>query len=210
MIKGFVPRRIVTGHDASGESIITSDSVGPERNARGPAMFEFWQEADARTFDSTHANDNVAGPQVLAPPHNGHKFRFFCIAPAPKPLSEMTADEKTQYWGAFQEAFGSFGAAHEWTGMRVPGMHKTDTIDYIIVLRGRVTLVLDKAVTDLKPFDVVVQRGTNHGWYVQPGDEPCMMVAVLVDSKVQGGKSAEEYVRAKDGRVFAGEIPSKL
>ena len=44
----------------------------------------------------------------------------------------------------------------------------------------------------------VVQRGTNHGWYVKPGDEPCMMVAVLIDSAVGGpNKTAAEYVASK-------------
>ena len=41
-------------------------------------------------------------------------------------------------------------------------MHKTETIDYIILLKGDVTLILDEEEIDMKPFDVVVQRGTNH------------------------------------------------
>ena len=44
----------------------------------------------------------------------------------------------------------------------------------IMALLSQVTLVLDNDETDLGPFDVVVQRATNHGWYVHPGDEPCM------------------------------------
>ena len=92
----------------------------------------------------------------------------------------------------------------------MPGMHKTDTIDYIIVLQGKCTLVLDKAETEVKTFDVVVQRGTNHGWFVGPGEEPCMMVAVLIDSKVQGGKRVEEYIKSKGGKLVGGSVPSKL
>ena len=45
-----------------------------------------------------------------------------------------------------------------------PTMHKTKTIDYIILLEGDVTLLLDEDEVRLKPFDVVVQRGTNHAW----------------------------------------------
>lgn len=41
-------------------------------------------------------------------------------------------------------------------------MHKTRTIDYVVLLSGEVTLLLDKGEVDLKPFDVVVQRGTSH------------------------------------------------
>ena len=63
-------------------------------------------------------------------------------------------------------------------------MHKTETIDYIILLKGDVTLILDNEEIDLKPFDVVVQRGTNHAW-VNNGDEPALLIAVLIDSNIK-------------------------
>ena len=56
--------------------------------------------------------------------------------------------------------------------------------DYIILLKGDVTLVLDQEEVDLKPFDVVVQRGTNHAW-VNNGDEPALLIAVLIDSNIK-------------------------
>ena len=62
-------------------------------------------------------------------------------------------------------------------------MHKTETIDYIILLKGDVTLILDEEEIDMKPFDVVVQRGTNHAW-VNNGTEPALLIAVLIDSKI--------------------------
>jgi quercetin dioxygenase-like cupin family protein len=61
-------------------------------------------------------------------------------------------------------------------------MHVTRTVDYIIVLAGRVTLLLEQGEVELKPFDVVVQRGTNHGW-VNRGTEPAVMAAILIDAK---------------------------
>ena len=151
----------------------------------------------------------------------------------------MTAEDRQRVWGQTERAFSSFGAEHEWTGTRVPGMHKTDTIDYIIVLQGKVTLVLDNDETELVsagpqpsacgclfeaaaaaaltssatctqgPFDVVVQRATNHGWYVHPGDEPCMMVAVLIDSEAKGGKTVPE-LRGMLGKHRPENIPAKL
>ena len=63
-------------------------------------------------------------------------------------------------------------------------MHKTKTIDYIILLKGDVTLLLDNEEVDLKPFDVVVQRGTNHAW-VNNGNEPALFIAVLIDSDLK-------------------------
>ena len=62
-------------------------------------------------------------------------------------------------------------------------MHKTNTIDYIILLKGDVTLLLDEGEVNLKPHDVVVQRGTNHAW-VNNGEEPALLIAVLIDSEL--------------------------
>ena len=62
-------------------------------------------------------------------------------------------------------------------------MHQTETIDYIILLKGDVTLVLDEEEVHLEPFDVVVQRGTNHAW-VNNGSEPALLIAVLIDSRL--------------------------
>jgi quercetin dioxygenase-like cupin family protein len=62
-------------------------------------------------------------------------------------------------------------------------MHKTKTIDYIILLSGNVTLLLDDDEVQLQPFDVVVQRGTNHAWVVD-GTESALFIAVLIDSEI--------------------------
>ena len=63
-------------------------------------------------------------------------------------------------------------------------MHKTDTVDYIILLKGDVSLLLDKEEVKLNPFDTVVQRGTNHAW-INHGDEPALLIAVLIDSEIK-------------------------
>jgi quercetin dioxygenase-like cupin family protein len=63
-------------------------------------------------------------------------------------------------------------------------MHKTETVDYIILLKGEVTLILDEEEVALEPFDVVVQRGTNHAW-VNNGSEPALLIAVLIDSNIR-------------------------
>ena len=59
-------------------------------------------------------------------------------------------------------------------------MHKTHTVDAIILVKGRVRLLLDEDETVIGPGDVVVQRATNHAWAVE-GNEPALFVAVLVD-----------------------------
>jgi mannose-6-phosphate isomerase-like protein (cupin superfamily) len=56
-------------------------------------------------------------------------------------------------------------------------MHATDTIDYLVILSGRVTLVLEEGQADLGPGDFVVDRGVLHGWR-NPHDEPCVAAVV--------------------------------
>ena len=86
---------------------------------------------------------------------------------------------------ATAEAFKKMGAAHHQVDTtRHPAMHKTNTIDYIILLKGDVTLLLDEEEVDLKPFDVVVQRGTNHAW-VNNGTDTALFIAVLIDSDLK-------------------------
>lgn len=63
-----------------------------------------------------------------------------------------------------------------------PNFHRTDTIDYVIVIKGRLHMKLDKEETDLGPGDMVVMRGTAHSWK-NVGDETCIVAFVLMDSE---------------------------
>lgn len=61
-------------------------------------------------------------------------------------------------------------------------MHKTDTLDVVVLVRGEVDLLLDDGEAQaLKPGDVVVQRATNHAW-VNHGSETALLVAVLMNA----------------------------
>jgi quercetin dioxygenase-like cupin family protein len=70
-----------------------------------------------------------------------------------------------------------------------PRNHRTDSIDYAVVLAGEIDMELDGSVVKLKAGDVLVQRGTVHNW-VNRGTEPCTIAFVLVDAKpvAIGGK----------------------
>ena len=63
-----------------------------------------------------------------------------------------------------------------------PRNHRTDSIDYAIVMSGEVDMELDDATVDLKAGDVLVQRGTIHNW-VNRGTEPCVIAFVLIAAK---------------------------
>lgn len=56
-------------------------------------------------------------------------------------------------------------------------MHRTHSLDYLVVLQGELTLILDSDETVLRPMDSVVQRGTNHAW-ANRGSEPVYLACV--------------------------------
>ena len=172
-------RRIVTGHNDNGKSIVTID--GPPARSIGEdvgGLFELWN-TDGNQVISSDMVDRADDEIILSPPRGGTKFRYFQINPLPKGVP----DEILQEIAA--DAFEKVGAAHHRVDTtKHPAMHKTETVDYIILLKGDVTLILDEEEVDLKPFDVVVQRGTNHAW-VNNGTEPALLIAVLIDSDIK-------------------------
>ena len=172
-------RRIVTGHNKSGKSVITID--GPPARSIGEdvgGLFEIWN-TDGMSIDTTDNVDRADSEIILSPPANGTKFRYFQINPTPEDVP----------WDVLQdlaaEAFDRIGAAHHRIDTsKHPAMHKTETIDYIILLKGDVSLLLDEEEVRLQPFDTVVQRGTNHAW-VNHGNEPALLIAVLIDAELK-------------------------
>ena len=70
-----------------------------------------------------------------------------------------------------------------------PRVHRTDSIDYAVVMSGEIDMELDESVVHLKAGDVLVQRGTIHNW-VNRGSAPCVIAFVLIDAKPAevGGK----------------------
>lgn len=169
-------RRVITGHDENGKSIVVLD--GPPARSIGEdvgGLFELWN-TDGNMINTTDKIDRADSEIILSPPSNGSKFRYFQINPTPEGVPMDVMQDMAA------EAFEKIGASHHRVDTtKHPAMHKTDTIDYIILLKGDVTLILDQEEVDIKPFDVVVQRGTNHAW-VNNGSEPALLIAILIDS----------------------------
>ena len=172
-------RRIVTGHDENGKSILTLD--GPPARSIGEevgGLYELWN-TDGESVKSTDNIDRADSEILLCPPKNGTKFRYFQINPLPEGVPKEVMDQIAH------DNFSQVGAADtRFDTERHPAMHKTETIDYIILLKGDVTLLVDNDEVDLHPHDVVIQRGTNHAW-VNKGTEPALLIAVLIDSKIE-------------------------
>jgi len=174
-------RRVVTGHDAEGKSVFLMDGLAPNvkeiASMPGLALTDVWETKNAPARNDGQA-DNADRPVRLEPPRRGTILRIVEFPPDSQPRSRADA----------RAAFDAIGAAHAPDKHSSdPMMHKTATVDYIIVLKGEIHAVMDKGETLLKAGDILVQRGTNHSWSVR-GDEPCIVAAVLVDAAPLGAK----------------------
>ena len=173
-------RRIVTGHDAHGRSVVVSD--GPTPNVFGPAgepyLINFWATRRAPA-DYRDPADPAEGDIPLHPQGGGVTFRFFRVPPE-SDFSDQSEEERRARAAAYYARVGA-AEAHLPHG-RHSGFHRTESVDFIVLLEGEVTLMLDDADVPMKPFDVVVQRGTSHAW-VNYGTTAALMMAVLVDGR---------------------------
>jgi hypothetical protein len=175
MVEKF--RRVVTGHDDNGKSVFIEDgeatAVKEMESMPGLALTDLWVTNSAPASNSGNV-DAADRPVVLEPPANGTIFRI--VEFPPDSAWRDNADAK--------EAFSSIGADHATDDSTEDAMmHKTSTVDYLLVLKGEIWAILDDGVeTCVKQGDVMVQRGTNHSWSVRT-DEPCLLAAILVDAK---------------------------
>jgi len=173
--------RVVTGHDADGKAVVASNGPLPmviELNAiPGTIFHEVWSTNGAPAPVDNGADPSI-GPLMLPPPKLGTRIRFVDIPPD-------TADYLAHGAERMKDAFAQIGDVAASTVNRDsphPLMHRTESVDYGIVIEGELTLVLDDSEVLLKSGSVVVQRGTNHAW-ANRSDKLCRMLFVLVDGQ---------------------------
>ncbi len=169
-------RRVITGHDENGKSVFIIDgdatAVKEMESMPGLALTDIWQTGGAPASNAGNA-DAADRPVVLEPPANGTIFR----------VVEFPPDGQWRDRADARDAFASIGADHATDDTSDdPMMHKTATVDYLLVLKGEIWAILDDSEVCLKQGDVMVQRGTNHSWSVRTG-EPCLLAAILVSAE---------------------------
>jgi naringenin degradation protein FdeH len=170
-------RRIITGHDAQGRSIIASDAPSPHAlailNTPAYGLTDLWVTHDSPA-DNAGVDDPAARKIVLEPPPRGTIFRVVEFPPDAQVAGKFDASK----------AFGAIGAhaAHDRGSARHPAMHRTRTVDYAIVLSGEIWAVMDVGETLMRAGDCLIQRGTNHAWSNR-SDKPCLVAFILADAK---------------------------
>jgi len=167
-------RRVVTGHDENGKAIILMDYIAPNEqkvtSQINTSLLWITEETPADNSGQGDAADQEIG---IPPPLHGSIFRVVEF----KPENEDSGTEEAE----FLRVVGT----EQPENARHPGMHRTRSVDYAVIISGEIDLLLDDDEVHLKAGDVVVQRGTNHAW-VNRGTEPCAMAFVLLDAKEIG------------------------
>ena len=136
-------RRVVTGHDARGKSVVLSDGPPPQHHPMnglevGADFHEMWSDAESiPELTSVVALEPNERPFTIMPVA-GHLLRILDVYPL------VDGGKRT-------------------------AMHRTRTLDYVVVIEGELVLILDDSEVTLKPGDVVVQRGTDHAWENRSG-----------------------------------------
>jgi mannose-6-phosphate isomerase-like protein (cupin superfamily) len=179
-------RRVVTGHDADGRAVILSDS--PPNRVRqvggpgGPTFFEVWNTRETPAVIDRQSVEPEESSLVLAPPKGGTRIRVIEFPPEGDAVRRLTAAEAAE---KFSEMGGS-EAARSRADAPHPLMHRTQTLDYGIVLEGELTLVVDRGETTVRAGDIIIQRGTNHAW-ANRSDKICRVAFVLIDGRFVDG-----------------------
>ena len=145
-------RRVVTGRDAVGRSVILSDERAVfVRDPGGSEVAELWS-IPAGPLDPESGEAPAPGTIGYEPPPGAIAWRVVRLAP-PKPGTESDS--------------------------ALPDLHRSDTLDWMTVLSQPVELVLEAESLQLEPGDCVVQGGVAHAWR-SVGDGPGLLGALML------------------------------
>ncbi|MCR6670143.1 cupin domain-containing protein [Devosia ginsengisoli] len=163
------PRRIITGMVEGRSRIVSIDQDGGSlATGGGGGIHEIWSStAQVPTGDAADAD---AVPS-FAPGPGGTSCRLVRIPPDAERWSDPEAAARAA------AAIGQERPTHWMT--RHPGMHVTSSIDYVLVLEGEVTAVMEDGEIALTPGDVLVQRATPHAWK-NPGKVAALLFVTMV------------------------------
>lgn len=170
-------RRIVTAQEPGGRAYIASDAPAPSvfDLPGGFRVTEVWKVAQSPIVLDCNAEEPTDGPLTLLPPAKGHLLRITDFPPDEDSMGESDIAHKV-----FDAMAGSNSLSNGEEASLM--MHRTETLDYGIVLEGSITLVVDDDEVELSQGDVVVQRGSNHAWSNRSGKN-CRMAFILIDAE---------------------------
>jgi cupin domain len=180
---GGLVRRVVTGHDDRGRSVILSDAPTPHVSwpPSVPSLRSsiVWL-AESRPVLSARAPEPVPADldNATAAPLGGTLFRVVDFPPDSEyerfDIADLMPEDGPRHDDLREGVPEESVRRHFW-------FHKTRTLDYAIVLDGEIWALVDEGETLLRAGDVLIQRGTSHSWSNR-SDRPVRMAFVLIDA----------------------------
>lgn len=176
-------RRIVTGKNADGKSVVVSEGFSPREMALqhtpGFVSSPQWKIDGTPELTHTDGTDPMAsGEGTLLASVGGSVFWIIIFPP--------DSVKKTPEWNpehARAEKRVAAPGIAERHDKSNPGMHETPTVDYVTVVKGSLVLELDDAKTvELRQGDTVVQQGARHAWR-NPFKEPATIAVVMIGAE---------------------------
>jgi hypothetical protein len=179
-------RRIVTGHNDAGRAIIQSDGP-PERvktlGGDGPVFYEVWNTRETPVRIDRKSGEPPEAQLTLPPPRSGTRIRVLDIPPETEAMKQVDPATARAH---FAEIGMAEASTHSGGPSRHPYMHRTETVDYGIVLEGELVLLVDEGEAVVRAGDIVIQRGTNHAWANRSGKN-CRIAFILIDGAFVDG-----------------------
>ena len=173
-------RRVVMGHDDNGRAVVIEDGPAPFVHIN-PKNDDDWSTDLWRTSETPAKivqvhEESTLGPRRQMPRPNGSVFRINHFAPETEDVRNRTVEEARAAFAAL----GNERASTYGRGGSHPASHRTETIDYALILAGEITMIIDDGEGEVKAGDVVIPRGTNPAW-VNRSDAACDVLFVLID-----------------------------
>lgn len=169
-------KRYVIGRDTNGKSAVLMEGVTNQQEDPG-IMWRgtLWKTREIPVDNSIPGDRSLDGGAARSPFPGGMLVRSLELWP--------DKDEETMraHFERVNQLAGHTQVATIEEKKRTPSMHRTNTLDFITVLRGEVYLVLDEEEILLKPTDSVIIQGTNHGWSNR-GTEPVLTIGCMIDA----------------------------
>jgi len=166
-------RRVVTGHDDRGRSKVIIDGIADTviDIGYGSRVNELWATFEPLPSNVGTEDSAVRAPAVRTPPPGGDKFRIIEFAP----------DEQVDMQAMDERLIKNIQGGRM-RGSMQGHLHRTETLDYVVVVRGEVWHVTELDEVLLKQGDVLIQRGTYRAWQNR-SREPVLIAFVLRDAQ---------------------------
>jgi hypothetical protein len=169
-------KRYVVGLDENGKSAVLMDGMSNQQEQKD----FFWRATLWKTRE-TPVDNSIPGDRSLDGGGARSPFPRGMLVRAEEFWPDHDPETNQGFWAELNEMVGQTQQFSDKNRQRHPSMHRTDTLDVVIVIRGEVYLLLDEDEILLKTTDTVIIKGTNHGWSNR-SNEPCLVVGMMIDA----------------------------